>query len=554
MAPGPRRAHRTPPPPVRPWRGGCAATLLVMLGAGCVAVSPGKAPGPSPELSACGNGVLEPGEECDGEDLGGATCESASGATDGVLRCTSACRLDTAGCHTCGDGVVEGPEACETDRIGVRSCQELGFEAGSPYCDHRCRLAGCFTCGDGVCASEDGESAYNCPADCGGWRDLALGGHHSCAVTQAGNVYCWGANDLGQRGSATGGGGATPEGLWRVAGVADAARVTTGWAHTCALRDDGRVLCWGSDLAGQLGLGTAGRAGEPVRLAPTEVPGLDDVVDLSAGADHTCALRSDGVVLCWGRNLFGQLGDGTTEDRLSPATVVGLPAARAIASGHTFTCAIALDSGAWCWGMNDVGQLGGGTWQGPSVRDGYGYSARPVPVLGLSAVRQIRPGVAHACAIEERLEGEHPTRELFCWGQGDAGQLGDGSVHPICGGVACSPSPVKVALPFQTQRVDLGARHGCATLADGHVWCWGDPEDGRLGRVVPACPTTGCPPAQVEGPSITGVRHVAVGTAHACAVTADQSLWCWGQNDSGQAGCATATCESPHPLVDRIVR
>lgn len=141
---------------------------------------------------------------------------------------------------------------------------------------------------------------------------LSAGGFHTCART-SGGIQCWGNNIAGQIGDGTMTNRSRPVSVM----VGIARSVSCGAAHTCALNGTGTVSCWGSNMNGQLGDGTGFD-----RLIPTEVPGLADVVEVTAGWFHTCARRASGEILCWGEGVYGQLGDGVMEDRLSPVPVM----------------------------------------------------------------------------------------------------------------------------------------------------------------------------------------------------------------------------------------
>ncbi|MCL2824956.1 MAG: hypothetical protein FWD57_13290, partial [Polyangiaceae bacterium] len=136
------------------------------------------------------------------------------------------------------------------------------------------------------------------------------------------------------------------------------AAISAGRMHTCAITVDGGAVCWGRNNHGQLGDNTTSD-----RRVPTKVFGLDDgVVAISAGGENTCALFSSGEVKCWGENMHGEIGDGTTVSRSVPTTVQGLePNIVGISTGEHHACAVDSNGIAWCWGSNNERQIGDGT-------------------------------------------------------------------------------------------------------------------------------------------------------------------------------------------------
>ncbi|HEY3834733.1 MAG TPA: RCC1 repeat-containing protein, partial [Acidimicrobiia bacterium] len=215
---------------------------------------------------------------------------------------------------------------------------------------------------------------------------LAAGAWHTCALLNSGGVECWGDNELGELGDGTTTNRTTPvSGLGLASGVA---AVTAGQLHTCALTTAGGVECWGYNGDGELGNGTTADSAKPVSVASLTT----GVTQVSAGGYHTCAITSDDEAQCWGANDFGELGDGTTTTSAVPVAVTGLDnGAQSIAAGGLHTCVITNAGGAQCWGFNRDGELGDGTGvESDQPVDVAGLT---------SGVARIAAGLAHTCAV-----------------------------------------------------------------------------------------------------------------------------------------------------------
>ena len=263
--------------------------------------------------------------------------------------------------------------------------------------------------------------------------DVQAGGGHVCALHGDGGLSCWGYDDFGQLGRIA---ASTIDRMPAPVTLRAAVkRVTTGDSHTCALMADDAVDCWGTDGAGQLGRG--GAAASSAHATPVTVTGVAGAIDVAAGYAHTCAVLKDGSVMCWGYDSNGQLGRGTpTAGGFSTsAAPVALPAgttATAVCAGYFYSCALSSDGTVMCWGANESGQLGSGVVTGGVVAPSQ--SATPLAVTGVTGARAITCGAHHTCAIVE-------NSQAVCWGANDSGQLGAG----LPPDTLPRPTPVRVA-------------------------------------------------------------------------------------------------------------
>ena len=236
------------------------------------------------------------------------------------------------------------------------------------------------------------------PAYASGTAAVSTGGEHTCALTSAGGVKCWGNNSVGQLGDGT-----TIQRLTAVdvSGLpSGVAAVSAGDDHTCALTTGGGIKCWGYNFYGQLGDGTTTQRTTPVDISSL----VSGVAAVAAGGVHTCALTAAAGIKCWGYNFYGQLGDGTTTQRTTPVDVSGLTnGVAAVAAGGEgeggHTCALTTAGGLKCWGRNVFGKLGDGTTTNRTTPvDVSGLGPKPTPTPAPQAVggifRDVSSGVA----------------------------------------------------------------------------------------------------------------------------------------------------------------
>lgn len=501
---------------------------------------------------------------------------------------------------------------------------------------------------------------------------VGAGSNHTCALLADGTIECWGSSSF----AALGAGPATPTiERQRVVGVSNAVglAVSGGGFHGCALLAGGGVRCWGENLYGEVGDGGSGMRWESVA-----VTGISTATAIDVGYAHSCALLVNGTMRCWGDNWIGQLGNGESfTQSATPVVVEGVTDALAISASGAHTCALRADQGVACWGNNYSGQIGDGTnvdrWLAQGVTgangplaignrticvratDGAGNTstgtscatlavtadtARPTanlvrpesptrdqiawfvvgfsePVSGLSASDLTRSGSAGGCSIGTPVGGPSLFRVPVsgCSGgtltvtlsgssvvdsSGNTGppsgtssaQLTIDRTAPAVSGLSLSPSTAGVGAPVTISatgsdgiavagaevQVDslgwlpmtagdgsfgaasesvaavigraapavaiaAGQAHTCVVVSDGTVRCWGDNTFGQLGDGTTVSRRT---PVAVAG--VTSAVQIAAGDRHTCVVLANGGVRCWGANENHQLGEGT-TISSPQPVV-----
>ena len=340
--------------------------------------------------------------------------------------------------------------------------------------------------------------------------------------------------------------------------------ITAGGEHSCTLREDGTISCWGNNTAGQLGNGQSGENADS--SVPVEVKGIENTTAITAGSLHSCALSENGTISCWGDNTYGQLGNGQSgddrDDRSAdsavPVEVAGITDATAITAGgnwnHSHSCALHQDGTISCWGDNSYGQLGNGQSgytlesSDPIYEDGdISYfprqieSSLPVKVEGITNAKAIATGYTHSCAL-------HQDGTISCWGSNKYGQLGNGqSADDWYDRSADSAVPVEVAGITDATAISAGYEHSCALHLTGTISCWGS-NGGQLGSKQIA--ESSVPVGVID---ITDATAITTGFRHSCALRKDGTISCWGDNyegqlGNGQSGPNTYSPDSPEPV------
>ena len=356
------------------------------------------------------------------------------------------------------------------------------------------------------------------------FTELGVGRYHTCAKRRSGTVKCWGDDSAGQ----TGTGGKVREtsdaGIPVVPTPAfvenvSAFTIAAGAQHTCVAQVDGTVSCWGFNVSGQLGNGSTATATTPT---PTRV--LVDALRLSGGSSHTCAVRRNGELACWGSNATGQLGNASTASTNVPIPLQDLQGVKGLALGQSHSCAFTSTGDAFCWGENFNGQL---------ATTGATRELLPRKCEGVSGVTAMAASNDSTCAVVA-------NGGVVCWGKDDLGQLGRGAA-----GGAKNPTPVPVQGVAGATAIVAGAEHFCAMTGEGGVLCWGSNRIGQLANGRDGGPT------QIGRPTaVAGVTAVAIGAGgeHTCAVKTDDGIACWGDNGHGELGVGLSKLSSSVPV------
>jgi alpha-tubulin suppressor-like RCC1 family protein len=229
------------------------------------------------------------------------------------------------------------------------------------------------------------------------------GGGQACGLVAGGAAWCWGWNGSGQLGNPAGGAfSSTPV---PVSGGLAFSGISAGQnGTTCGIATGGNAYCWGNNVDGEIGNGTTTNSGTPVAVS-----GGLTFKSISAGFASTCGLTPGGAAFCWGDNSWGELGNGSTTNSKIPVAVGGGFTFSAISMGDAFACGVTTAGAAYCWGYNGLGQLGIGTTKNSST---------PVPVPGGLTYVSISAGYAIACAVT-------PGGAAYCWGDNSSGQIGN---------------------------------------------------------------------------------------------------------------------------------
>jgi alpha-tubulin suppressor-like RCC1 family protein len=410
------------------------------------------------------------GEEISGRDWGGRGASSNSTPV-AIAGGASFVELDVGDAHSCGltaddgvycwghnergqlgDGMPLGWMAREVvtaqfSHVVTGQQHSCGLSSGSVYC-----------WGDGEwgqlgTGSRDRSAVPVAVPGLVNVTRLSTDGHRICALTQAGDAYCWGEivfDPVNYHPLFV----LTPA---RVAG-GPFVELAVGRFHTCALTAQGAAFCWGDNWHGQLGQGQT----VPNSVTPLPVPGGITFRSLSAGGYHTCGVSLDGPTWCWGFNFDGELGDGTFDAGTGPRKVVGGHLFIALSAGARHTCGLTASGAAYCWGNNDRGSLGVG-------HDNVGGYPAPQEVSSGIRFATISAGQTYSCGVSTSGIG-------YCWGSNWWGRFAT-DVR-----IDAFPSPLRLDVPTPLVQIATGSYHACGLTPSGTAYCWGEIHHGQLGR------------------------------------------------------------------------
>ncbi len=361
---------------------------------------------------------------------------------------------------------------------------------------------------------------------------LAAGYGFTCALGNDARVQCWGKNSVGQLGRGFVSDNVTaPDYVLSLTGVQE---IAAGLEHACARLSDGSVSCWGSNSAGQMGIGSVSDpVTRPVSVTqPNVISGVSNsnsstgtmggVTQIAAGAAHSCALRAGDTPVCWGAGARGQLGDGSVTSNLYPLEISALAAATQVVSGPSSntTCAVignAPGQSIQCWGAGTSGEVGDGT--GTDMTTPTIVAA---PFAGTAqSVGPVAVGNGFVCAIADARK--------YCWGLNTSYQWGSDSA------ASSSTTPTNVAAATYPA-IYMGSAHGCGmNFSTKQIDCWGLNTSGQVGTSTAVLTVGTVTNLSLFSGLTAGISAGTAGSLHSCVSSVD-SVYCWGDNTDGALG------------------
>lgn len=357
-------------------------------------------------------------------------------------------------------------------------------------------------------------------------QTIAVGAFHSCAIKKDTGLWCWGTNGQGQLGNgAIGTNASSPARILMQEGFSG---LSGGYGHTCAIQNPGRLWCWGQNDTAQTGTGACCSDID----TPAEIVSAIPWTSVTTGKYHSCGIKLDGTGWCWGSDSTGQLGNaGTTGVQNNPSAVSGGHQWRMLSAGTEHTCGLKTDKTIWCWGRDNNGQLGNGSVITSNQTSPYQIDD-PGPWAWVSA------GGAHTCGVKYDGSG-------WCWGSDTNGRLGNGTAITA---TQDSPSPV---VGGQWAIINAGPTTSCGIKTDGSGWCWGSDTNGKLGNGATLVTDQSIPSPIGFGNWV----DITPADNHTCGTRQGGDVWCWGSdadNQLGNGAVVTASQSSPYVVSGAI--
>lgn len=370
------------------------------------------------------------------------------------------------------------------------------------------------------------------------WIDISAGFDHTCGLTKAGKVYCWGDNAKGQTATNISTAYRTNPTIINTGDVTANEKfyfIKAGSRKTCGITNLGKVYCWGFDANDSLGIGGTGDADSPKLLITTNFSAGEYAIDINAGGSSNCLVTNLGYAYCMGYNMSGELGVGNTSAATIPTKVVMTNLAtgelfKSISGRGSYVCALTNMGNNFCWGgSNTYGQQGSGT----------GMRNKPTAMTmtnmpTYNGFKSVYAGATSSCGLAT-------NGKIFCWGDSASGALANGV---SASNIVKKPTAASYAnLPTGGRFLQMS--FGVALASDNKIYTWGADTNGVMGNGVSV--VDHLIPTEVDSSAITsGILKVSGTDTHKCALTTDGKIYCWGDNTEGQIGDGTnSTAHSP---------
>ena len=327
-----------------------------------------------------------------------------------------------------------------------------------------------------------------------------------------GKIFEWGYNDTGQLGDNSLTNRCTPISIG--GNNKTFCAISSGRRNILGLEKNGQLWGWGYNLFGQLGNNTTNNKCTPVSILGAK----KTFVAIAAGYSNTGSIDKNGQVWCWGNNNNGQLGNNTTDDKCTPISIQGVKKTFCVITvGLATTASIDKNGQMWCWGYNIYGQLGNNSTVSRCT---------PISILGAKKTFcQVKSVTSNFISLDK-------NGQIWGWGRNDYGQLGDNSIQDKC-------TPVSIQGTKRTFcKIDAGSTHTLAIDKTGRIWTWGSNTYGELGN---NSTTLKCTPVSILGSNKT-FCNIAGGYYYSLAIDKNGHVWGWGYNKYGQLGDNSVIC------------